>query len=85
MIHTSGEWIVRQNKNPDYRLIPLVIGTDGSLLPADAKLIAAAPALLEAMKLAVRYLEHPDVQALPFALSAECAANRARDAIEAAK
>ncbi len=51
----------------------------------EAKLMLAAPALLEALKLAVRYLEHPDVLALPFALSAECAANRARDAIEAAK
>jgi hypothetical protein len=37
---------------------------------ANASLIAESPAMLAALKLAVRYLEHPDVQAIPFALSA---------------
>ena len=37
--------------------------------------------LLAALELAVKYLDHPDVQAIPFALHAECAANRAREAI----
>ena len=51
---------------------------------ANAKLMAAAPQLLEALKLATRYLDHPDVRSIPFALSVEVAANRVHEAIEAA-
>ena len=46
---------------------------------------ASAPALLEALELAVRYLEHPDVTALPFALPVTNASRMAHAAIEAAK
>ena len=49
------------------------------------KLIAAAPELLAALQLALRYLEHPDVQAIPFALHASVPAERARRAIAKAK
>ena len=41
--------------------------------------------LLEALKLAVRYLEHPDVQRIPFALHASAPLERARAAIEKAE
>ena len=49
---------------------------------ANARLIASSPELLEVLDLAVRYLEHPDVKAIPFALPSECVANRARAIIE---
>ena len=47
----------------------------------DANLVAAAPDLLSALQLAVKYLEHPDVQSIPFALNASAAADRANNAI----
>ncbi len=40
--------------------------------------------LLDALRLAVRYLEHPDVQSIPFALPASAPLERARAAIEKA-
>lgn len=48
-------------------------------------LIAAAPELLEALRLALRYLDHPEVQAIPFALPATAAIERARAAIAKAE
>jgi len=36
----------------------------------------AIPEMLEALKLAKRYLEHPDVQAIPFALNASVPLSR---------
>jgi hypothetical protein len=51
---------------------------------ANAQLIAAAPDLLAAAELALRYMENPDVQALQFALPAAAAADRLRAAVEAA-
>lgn len=41
--------------------------------------------LLEALTLAIRYLEHPDVQALPFALPASVPLEKARAAVAMAK
>lgn len=40
--------------------------------------------LVEALKLSLRYLEHPDVDAMPFALPASGAALRVRGAIQRA-
>lgn len=51
------------------------------VLMANARLMAAAPDLLYALELAVRYLEHPDVQAIPFALQASAPVARAHAAI----
>lgn len=48
---------------------------------ANARLIAAAPDLLEILTLAVRYLDSPEVRALPFARPAESVADQARAAI----
>ena len=41
--------------------------------------------LLAALKLAVRYLKHPDVQAIPFAAPVGVAVDRARAAIAKAE
>jgi len=46
-----------------------------------AILFAAAPELLARLNLAVRYLEHPDVQAIPFAAPAGGCAELCRAAI----
>ena len=51
---------------------------------ANARLIAQAPALVMMLKVALRYLEHPDVQALPFVIPAQAQAIRARDILVAA-
>ena len=52
---------------------------------SNARLIAAAPDMLAALQLALRYLEHPDVQAMPFALPASVPAGRVRAAIAKAE
>ena len=41
--------------------------------------------LVKQLKLALQYLEHPDVQAIPFVFSAAGAARRAHAAIEKAR
>jgi predicted transcriptional regulator len=51
----------------------------------DAILISEAPNMLGMLELALKYLEHPDVQAIPFAAPAECVAVRMRALIEKAK
>ncbi len=53
----------------------------GANSPELARLIEAAPALLAVCRLALQYLQHPEVQALPFVFRAECAANRVQAAI----
>jgi hypothetical protein len=45
----------------------------------------AFEAMREALRLAIRYLDHPDVQTIPFALHAEIPANRARAALALAE
>jgi len=52
---------------------------------ANARLIAAAPQMLEALMLAIKYLQHPDVQAIPFALPASNAVRSINAAIRAAE
>ncbi len=52
---------------------------------AQAVLDEAMQELLGALMVAVQYLEHPDVQAMPFALPASGAAKRARKAIAKAE
>lgn len=54
-------------------------------LAANARLIAASPDLLAVLELAVKYLDHPDIKAMPFAVRAETVANRAHAAITKAK
>ena len=56
-----------------------------SILKARYPVLAAVPALVAALELAVRYLEHPDVKALPFAMRSAHAAERARAALALAK
>lgn len=41
--------------------------------------------VLEVLRLAVRYLEHPDVQAMPFAAPVQTVVERAREAIRKAE
>jgi hypothetical protein len=52
---------------------------------ANARLIAAAPALLGALEGIVRYLEHPDVQEIPFALRSGPVAKKIRKFISEVK
>ncbi|MDQ2995528.1 MAG: hypothetical protein M3R61_00510 [Chloroflexota bacterium] len=47
----------------------------------NARLIAASPELLARLTLALNYLDHPDIRAIPFALPAEAIAALIRTAI----
>ncbi len=51
---------------------------------ANGRLMAAAPRMLEELRFALRYLDNPEVVALPFALPATAAAARVEAAIDAA-
>jgi len=85
MTHTKGPWKHKDGIISDDFLIAAVgLRSDDEHL-ANASLIAAAPELLGALMVAVQYLEHPDVQAIPFALPASGVAKRARDAIAKAE
>ena len=90
--HTPGPWTVSPDNSRvvqgEGRRIALAYShaiQPGAVGDANARLIAAAPELLEALEQAVRYLEHPDVTALPFALPVTNVSRVARAAIEAAK
>ena len=41
----------------------------------------STPEIIAALKLAARYLEHPDVQALPFALPSSTVAQRIKELV----
>ena len=41
--------------------------------------------LVAGLEFAVRYLEHPDITVMPFAMNSQCAADRAHRAIERAR
>ncbi len=58
----NPEWHIQQETNP-FRYVAINIPTE-----QDARLIAAAPEYDALLELALKYLEHPDVQAIPFAL-----------------
>ena len=59
--------------------------TLSSLAAEHDKLKAINAELLAMLKLAVKYLDHPDVQTIPFALHADCAASRVHAAIAKAQ
>ena len=96
--HTSGPWTVKScgasaylsvdgaDKRQVAKIPPRFHGPSLSDGPANARLIAAAPDLLAALELAVRYLEHPDVLAVTqhMALPGSVPVDRARAAIERA-
>ncbi|MCH7631461.1 MAG: hypothetical protein IIC07_06200, partial [Proteobacteria bacterium] len=71
------------------RVKHLTIEESTQLLSKEASLLKQAEEdkciLLDALRLAVRYLEHPDVQSIPFALPASAPLERARAAIEKAE
>jgi len=82
---TPGEW-KREGRfivDEDGQLIATVI--EGKQ-PWEANLtvMKAAPEMVKALQLAMRYLEHPDVQAMPFALSAKVPLERAQAALHKA-
>jgi hypothetical protein len=52
---------------------------------ANGVLLASAPALLGMLVLALKYMDHPDVQALPFACPAAGVADRMRKLIATAR
>ena len=52
---------------------------------ANSQLLAAAPDLLAACEAALLYLDHPDVQAIPFILSASTSSKHLRATIAIAK
>lgn len=87
--HTPGPWRVGDaghtvfgppNGNPSPHIIADIHGRAGypGELRANARLIASAPTMAELLALALRYLEHPDAQAIPFALSVDVPAGRIR-------
>jgi hypothetical protein len=98
MKHTPGPWDIRVDTNTEGQI---VLGDRGrpyhvhsqkthecvadASVEADALLIALAPELLEVLSLAIRYLDHPDVKAIPFSMSAAVVVNRARAAIAKAE
>jgi len=77
--------IAPRNKHLAGSRIAQVLETTDDTGEANASLIAAAPDLLAALETALPYLEHPDVQAMPFVLPAGPIAERARAAIASAK
>ena len=58
--------------------------SDGEETEANARLIAAAPLMLEALEMALPYLEDPDADAIPFAVPASLVARDVRAAIATA-
>jgi hypothetical protein len=67
--HYSGWGYIRSESRQIANVLP----------PMDnGRLIAKAPQMHELLKLALKYLEHPDVQAIPFALPASAVAERIR-------
>lgn len=78
---TEGGWTnVRPANHPNLPICNLVENNE-----ANALLIAAAPDLLGMLKLAVQYLEHPDVMVMQFALPSVAVARRCHEAIEKAE
>ncbi len=89
-MHTPREW--HESKTGNHQ--GLILDETGSTIAvcydkANAPIIVQAvnsyAALVAALELAVRYLEYPDVEALPFAMRSEYAADRARAALALAK
>lgn len=74
MSHTKDQWIVDPNSD-------VCVLTDGRYIEAhaasNARLIAAAPELLEASQLLIRYLTELDEQDNPFARAMERAIAKA--------
>lgn len=87
--HTPGPWKWLYSSIDDemvYRVIPIQRpGTHFVTNEADARLVAAAPELLHALELTIRYLDHPEVKTIPFAMSVDAAIEQARAAIAKAK
>jgi len=89
--HTPGAWEVGEDVGDgtavvtfearDICRVEMTFG-DGE---ANARLIAAAPDMLRVLYMAALYLEHPEVQAIPFAVGAGNAARNVRDVIAKAE
>jgi hypothetical protein len=72
MAHTPGPWIIERHENPNIKgwlLTAPVLGSGPDavntaaiigVIPADARLIAAAPDLLTAAKAVLLYSEEPE-------------------------
>jgi hypothetical protein len=56
-----------------------------TLRDIDGRLVEVAPEMLEALKLAVKYLGHPDVKAIPFSLPSGGVAKRIQRLIDYAE
>ena len=56
-----------------------------SVCRKNARLIAAAPELLQALETTLRYLDHPETKAIPFAYPISTVIEHARTAIAKAK
>jgi hypothetical protein len=90
--HTPGPWR-HLTRGRSHRISADTCGiceipNDDSLMTRDlnerhanAVLIAAAPRMLAALEMALKYLENPEVQAIPFVLSASVPAKRVSKAI----
>lgn len=84
--HTPGPWHVDESSAgaleiiSDFGDIAMVRGArnpDDETMP-NARVLAAAPDMKALLRLALQYLEHPDVQAIPFALNAGVVADRVK-------
>lgn len=80
MQHTPGPW-VQLSKLGVVEILSVDQSWIASTTPNNANIMSASPDLLSALQLAVKYLEHPDIQTIPFALSASVAVDRANAAI----
>lgn len=92
--YTPGPWIARINGDREHGAITsekhLIASVDcryGAIgePEANVKLIAATPDLLQALELAIRFLDHPEVKAIPFAFPVYGVITQARAAIAKAK
>ncbi len=69
-----------------YEVVELVPAQDVAALVAERdRLREVNAALVAQLTLAVRYLDHPDVRAIPFSLPAAAVAERARAALAQSK
>ena len=82
--HTPGPWTVERDGftlTMREQVVATAIAPDGADVAeqrANARLIAAVLEMREILMLALRYLEHPDVKAIPFAMSSAIPALRDR-------
>ena len=76
--HTPEQWQVEPyaGENPYLQGQAVLTGSEGAYATVPTEFAEAVRALVEAARLAARYLNHPDIQSMPFAMPAAAATDR---------